>query len=60
MTIVSVGGGIRDTLVRSDLSILPHVSSTNGFTVTSTSVPNVWLSIDHQVFFGGKIDRNCS
>lgn len=47
VAIVSIGGGIRDTLVRSDLSFLGSYSNT--FSILSTSMKNVWVSADHQV-----------
>ncbi len=50
VVIISIAGGNRDTLVRSDLTSLASVvPPSHGLTVISTSIPNVWLSIDHQV-----------
>jgi glycosylphosphatidylinositol deacylase len=50
VAIISVAGGVRDTLVRSDLASLDDiVPQSHGFTVVSTSVPNTWITIDHQV-----------
>lgn len=47
-TLISIAGGSLDTVVPSDYanvaSILPE---TNGFTVFTSSIPNVWVSIDH-------------
>jgi glycosylphosphatidylinositol deacylase len=49
VSIVSVAGGIRDTLVRTDLSSLEGiVPAANALSVVSTSVPGVWVSTDHQ------------
>ena len=49
VTLVSIAGGGLDTVVPSDYasveSILPE---THGFTVFTTSIPNVWTSMDHQ------------
>jgi glycosylphosphatidylinositol deacylase len=50
VAMISVGGGFRDTLVRSDLVSLDSiVPASNGFTTMSTSAPNIWVSADHQV-----------
>lgn len=47
-TLISIAGGSLDTVVPSDYanvaSILPE---TNGFTVFTSSIPDVWVSIDH-------------
>lgn len=44
VTLVSIGGGIRDTQVRSDLTI--HRSA--NLSLLSTSAPEVWVSADHK------------
>ena len=50
VAIVSIAGGIRDTLVRSDLAYLDDiVPPYHGFSVMTTSIPNNWISVDHQV-----------
>ncbi|KAK3129298.1 hypothetical protein QOZ80_6BG0476710 [Eleusine coracana subsp. coracana] len=47
--VVSVSGGIHDYQVRSRLTLLDGiVPSTHGFMVESSSMKNVWLSMDHQ------------
>ncbi|KAG9448528.1 hypothetical protein H6P81_008493 [Aristolochia fimbriata] len=47
--IVSVFGGIHDYQVRSKLASLDGiVPPSHGFTVGSTSMKNVWLSMEHQ------------
>ncbi|KAH7030949.1 PGAP1-like protein-domain-containing protein [Microdochium trichocladiopsis] len=49
ITLISIAGGGLDTVVPSDYagleSILPE---THGFTVFTSSIPNVWTSMDHQ------------
>ncbi|XP_068637444.1 GPI inositol-deacylase isoform X2 [Aristolochia californica] len=47
--VVSVSGGIHDYQVRSKLASLDGiVPPTHSFTVGSTSMKNVWLSMEHQ------------
>ncbi|TVU11060.1 hypothetical protein EJB05_44622 [Eragrostis curvula] len=47
--VVSISGGIHDYQVRSRLTLLDGiVPSTHGFMVESSSMKNVWLSMDHQ------------
>lgn len=49
VVVVSVSGGIHDYQVRSRLAALDGiVPSTHGFMVGSSSVKNVWLSMEHQ------------
>src|SRR5690348_15830269 len=50
VVIVSIAGGIRDNLVRSDLCALQTLSlpDTHALTVFPTSIAHVWLSTDHQ------------
>ncbi|KAF6201594.1 hypothetical protein GE061_003986 [Apolygus lucorum] len=43
MTIVSVGGGPRDLLVKSSATPTPHAS----INVITSDIPGVWLSVDH-------------
>ncbi|RZF49031.1 hypothetical protein LSTR_LSTR011393 [Laodelphax striatellus] len=43
VTLISVGGGVRDLLIRSGLT---HTADAH-IAVTSTQVPDVWLSTDH-------------
>lgn len=49
ITLISIAGGGLDTVVPSDYcgmeSIVPE---THGFTVFTSSIPNVWTSMDHQ------------
>ncbi|XP_040383372.1 uncharacterized protein LOC102716063 isoform X2 [Oryza brachyantha] len=49
VVVVSVAGGIHDYQVRSKLASLDGiVPSTHGFTIGSSSMKNVWLSMEHQ------------
>ncbi|KAL2137417.1 hypothetical protein VTI74DRAFT_38 [Chaetomium olivicolor] len=49
VTLVSIAGGGLDTVVPSDYaSVESLVPDTHGFTVFTTSIPNVWTSMDHQ------------
>ncbi|XP_022101843.1 GPI inositol-deacylase-like [Acanthaster planci] len=49
VTLLSVSGGHRDTMVRSGLtSLLGVVPSSRSLSVNAMSVPRVWLSTDHQ------------
>ena len=48
VTLVSVAGGGLDTIVPSDYaSIASLVPETHGFTVFTSSIPNVWTGSDH-------------
>lgn len=48
VNVVSVGGGMRDLLVRSSLaSMNPLAESSNTVSVVTTAIPRVWLSVDH-------------
>jgi GPI inositol-deacylase len=47
-TLISIAGGGRDTTVPSDYtSISSLVPESHGFTVFTSSIPNVWTSMDH-------------
>ncbi|ORX67375.1 PGAP1-domain-containing protein, partial [Basidiobolus meristosporus CBS 931.73] len=49
MALISVAGGNHDTMISSDLAdISPVVPPSNGFTVFTTTIPDVWLTMDHQ------------
>lgn len=49
VTLVSIAGGGLDTVVPSDYaSIESIVPETHGFTVFTTTMSNVWTSMDHQ------------
>ncbi|CAK7269252.1 GPI inositol deacylase [Sporothrix epigloea] len=49
VTLVSIAGGGLDTIVPSDYASLESlVPDTHGFTVFTSTVPNVWTSMDHQ------------
>jgi glycosylphosphatidylinositol deacylase len=49
VTLISIAGGGLDTVVPSDYaSVSSLVPDTHGFTVFTSSVPNVWTSMDHQ------------
>ncbi|PFX15813.1 GPI inositol-deacylase [Stylophora pistillata] len=48
VTVVSVSGGVRDVLVRSSPSSLHHlILHSQTISVVTTSVPRVWISVDH-------------
>ncbi|RDD43927.1 GPI inositol-deacylase [Trichoplax sp. H2] len=47
--IASVGGGLRDVIVRSDLTSLASVANYNrSINAITTAVPRTWLTIDHR------------
>lgn len=47
-TLISIAGGGRDTTVPSDYTnIASLVPESHGFTVFSSTIPNVWTSMDH-------------
>ncbi|EPQ65453.1 Bgt-102 [Blumeria graminis f. sp. tritici] len=49
VTLISIAGGGLDTVVPSDYTSLESlVPDTHGFTVYTSSVPNVWTGMDHQ------------
>ncbi|CAG8516098.1 13117_t:CDS:10 [Cetraspora pellucida] len=49
VTLISIAGGNLDTVVCSDsANINTLVPASHGFTVFTTSIPNVWTSMDHQ------------
>ncbi|TGO63189.1 hypothetical protein BOTNAR_0103g00070 [Botryotinia narcissicola] len=49
VTLLSIAGGGLDTVVPSDYASLESlVPDTHGFTVFTSSVPNVWTGMDHQ------------
>jgi pimeloyl-ACP methyl ester carboxylesterase len=49
VTLVSIAGGGLDTVVPSDYaSVESLVPDTHGFTVFTSTIPNVWTSMDHQ------------
>ena len=48
VTLVSVAGGGLDTMIGSEYSSLTSlVPDTHGFTVFTSSIPNVWTGMDH-------------
>lgn len=47
LTQLSIGGGFNDILVRSDLTTLPGYEATGDLSVVTTSIPEVWVSMDH-------------
>ncbi|KAI9880127.1 MAG: GPI inositol deacylase [Pleopsidium flavum] len=48
VTLISIAGGGLDTVVPSDYASLSSlVPDTHGFTVFTSSVPNVWTGMDH-------------
>ena len=49
VTLISIAGGNLVTVVCSDsANINSIVPASHGFTVFTTSIPNVWTSMDHQ------------
>ncbi|KAI0014289.1 PGAP1-domain-containing protein [Xylariaceae sp. FL0662B] len=49
VTLVSIVGGGLDTVVPSDYAGLESIApETHGFTVFTSTIPNVWTSMDHQ------------
>ncbi len=49
VTLVSIAGGGLDTVVPSDyVGLESIVPDTHGFTVFTSTIPNVWTSMDHQ------------
>ncbi|KAF2837239.1 GPI inositol-deacylase-like protein [Patellaria atrata CBS 101060] len=48
VTLISIAGGGLDTIVPSDYSSLASlIPDTHGFTVFTSSIPNVWVGMDH-------------
>lgn len=48
VTLISIAGGSRDTVVPSDYaSISSLVPDTHGFTVFTSTIPDVWIGMDH-------------
>lgn len=48
VTLVSIAGGGLDTVVPSDYASVESITpETHGFTVFTTTIPNVWTSMDH-------------
>ncbi|KAI9368847.1 PGAP1-like protein-domain-containing protein [Aspergillus egyptiacus] len=48
VTLISIAGGSRDTVVPSDYaSISSLVPDTHGFTVFTSTIPDVWIGVDH-------------
>ncbi|QGA19723.1 hypothetical protein EYB26_007415 [Talaromyces marneffei] len=48
VTLISIAGGARDNVVPSDYSSLASlVPETHGFTVFTSSIPDVWVGTDH-------------
>lgn len=49
LTIISIGGGFHDKLVKSELTQFEDLAPILGDThLVTTSIPDVWLSTDHQ------------
>jgi glycosylphosphatidylinositol deacylase len=49
VTLVSIAGGGLDTVVPSDYASLSSlVPETHGFTVFTSTIPNIWTGVDHQ------------
>lgn len=48
LSVISIAGGDRDLLVRSDLTVIPSkYNQHNDFNVHTNSIPTVWVSTDH-------------
>ncbi|KAL1964403.1 hypothetical protein VTN77DRAFT_6961 [Rasamsonia byssochlamydoides] len=48
VTLISIAGGARDTIVASDYASLASlVPETHGFTVFTSTIPDVWIGMDH-------------
>lgn len=48
VTLISIAGGARDTVIPSDYaSLAALVPETHGFTVFTSTMPNVWVGTDH-------------
>jgi hypothetical protein len=47
LTVISISGGIRDKLVKSDSALLPSINSSANINLITTSISDVWLSTDH-------------
>lgn len=48
VTLISIAGGSRDTVVASDYaSISSLIPDTHGFTVFTSTMPDVWIGMDH-------------
>ncbi|KAH8705927.1 putative GPI maturation protein [Talaromyces proteolyticus] len=48
VTLISIAGGARDTIVGSDYASLASlVPETHGFTVFTSTIPDVWVGTDH-------------
>jgi GPI inositol-deacylase len=49
LSIISIGGGFGDKLVKSELTQLPDLSPTMGdINLITTAISDVWMSTDHQ------------
>jgi hypothetical protein len=47
-SVISIAGGVRDTLIRSELCTLDHfVLERNQLVAISTQIPHVWSEVDH-------------
>ncbi|KGO75872.1 hypothetical protein PITC_033180 [Penicillium italicum] len=48
VTLISIAGGARDTVVPSDYASISSLApETHGFTVFTSSIPDVWIGMDH-------------
>lgn len=45
---ISIGGGLNDNLVRSDLTNVPSDEQRNQWSLTSNAIPEVWVAADHR------------
>lgn len=49
VAVISISGGFRDNLIRMDNTLLTDlIRPTNGFSVSTYSIPGVFISTDHQ------------
>ena len=50
VTVVSITGGNRDTLVNADLVDVSAIApASHSFTAFTTGIPHVWLAVEHEV-----------
>lgn len=48
VTVLSLGGGVRDTLIRSELcNLTPLLPSSHSLSVLSSGVTGLWAPVDH-------------
>lgn len=62
LSLISITGGLLDTVLPADYTTLGYlVPPTNGFTVYTTGIPEVWTPIDHlAIVWCGQLRRKVS